>query len=442
MALTQLVAEGVGPFDRLELDLSDGAGKPHLGPHIIAGVNGSGKTTVLRAIAWALDEGKRGFPYTEWRSIVHGDGAYALARMNDGAVAAIWGTGLSDDATRFEDLVGRPSPSGGGSISIANGGVSRHQGNRECVEKLGTVASYGAMRTMAYLDRIQAEGRYEVRRNALAFNATIENNATQKWWVDAFTKEAIAHRKGEANGIHTETLKRFQNCVQQLIDRRVSVDVDIESPEPLPRFWLGKKALSLGQLPDGVRSTLGWIADYLRRQEIFAWEAGQPGLRKGILLIDEVDAHLHPKWQRHILPAMRAAFPEVQIIVTTHSPFVIASCREARVHVLELDEKGRATARPPIPAPVGQRIGATIKDIFGVSSDYDVETEAELNEWNDLERRRLRDGLSEVEAMRFEQLSTELAERSESLRVMIAKAPELTPGLTVAIASAIESYQK
>lgn len=40
MALTQLVAEGLGPFDRLELDLSDGAGKPHLGPHIIAGVNG------------------------------------------------------------------------------------------------------------------------------------------------------------------------------------------------------------------------------------------------------------------------------------------------------------------------------------------------------------------------------------------------------------------
>ena len=177
------------------------------------------------------------------------------------------------------------------------------------------------------------------------------------------------------------------------------MDVDIEGPEPVPRVYWGGQALSLGQLPDGVRSTLAWIADYLRRQEIFAWETGQPGLRKGILLIDEVDAHLHPKWQRHILPAMRAAFPEVQIIVTTHSPFVIASCREARVHVLELDEKGRATARPPIPAPVGQRIGATIKDIFGVSSDYDLETEAELNEWNELERRRLRDGLSEVEAI-------------------------------------------
>lgn len=105
----------------------------------------------------------------------------------------------------------------------------------------------------------------------------------------------------------------------------------------LPRIYWGGQALSLGQLPDGVRSTLGWIADYLRRQEIFAWETGQPGLRKSILLIDEVAAHLHPKWQRHILPAMREAFPEVQIIVTTHSPFVIASSREARVHVLEVD---------------------------------------------------------------------------------------------------------
>jgi DNA repair exonuclease SbcCD ATPase subunit len=72
MSLLRLVAEGVGPFDRVELDLSDGKGNPHLGPHILAGVNGSGKSTILRAIAWVFDWGQRGFPHDEWQHSVAG----------------------------------------------------------------------------------------------------------------------------------------------------------------------------------------------------------------------------------------------------------------------------------------------------------------------------------------------------------------------------------
>jgi len=60
MPIVNLVAEGVGPFDRLELDLSDGNGNPHFGPHILAGVKGSGKSTVMRTIGW-LNDGTRGF---------------------------------------------------------------------------------------------------------------------------------------------------------------------------------------------------------------------------------------------------------------------------------------------------------------------------------------------------------------------------------------------
>jgi hypothetical protein len=66
MPLTRLIAEGVGPFRTLDIDLSDGNGKPHIGPHILAGVNGSGKSTILRTIAWVLDRGVRGFQYGDW----------------------------------------------------------------------------------------------------------------------------------------------------------------------------------------------------------------------------------------------------------------------------------------------------------------------------------------------------------------------------------------
>ncbi len=72
MPLVRLIAEGVGPFEKLDLDFSDGNGKPHLGPHILAGVNGSGKSTVLRTIAWLLDRGERGFQYVEWWHMLMG----------------------------------------------------------------------------------------------------------------------------------------------------------------------------------------------------------------------------------------------------------------------------------------------------------------------------------------------------------------------------------
>src|ERR1700733_12998453 len=72
MPLVRVIAEGVGPFEKLDLDFSDGNGKPHLGPHILAGVNGSGKSTVLRTIAWLLDRGCFGLQNDGWAQALKG----------------------------------------------------------------------------------------------------------------------------------------------------------------------------------------------------------------------------------------------------------------------------------------------------------------------------------------------------------------------------------
>lgn len=78
----RLIAEGVGPFPALDIDLSDGKGNPHLGPHILAGVNGSGKSTILRTIAWLFDGGEKGFQYDDWSQLLWGrDYSRALVVM-------------------------------------------------------------------------------------------------------------------------------------------------------------------------------------------------------------------------------------------------------------------------------------------------------------------------------------------------------------------------
>ena len=53
-----------------------------------------------------------------------------------------------------------------------------------------------------------------------------------------------------------------------------------------------------------------------------------------MLLIDEIENHLHPTWQRRVIPALREYFPNVQIFATTHSPFVVAGLKAGQVHKL------------------------------------------------------------------------------------------------------------
>src|ERR1039457_3925569 len=102
---------------------------------------------------------------------------------------------------------------------------------------------------------------------------------------------------------------------------------------------------------------------------------------------------------------MRKALPEVQIIASSHSPFVISSCRDARIHVLTLDQRGVAHADPPQDAPFGESVTATLKDFFGVESRFDVQTERDLKVWDDLRREEAIGRLPQAKRKQLENLS-------------------------------------
>jgi predicted ATP-binding protein involved in virulence len=158
----------------------------------------------------------------------------------------------------------------------------------------------------------------------------------------------------------------------------------------------------------------------MMRQDLVRWDPSLAGKKPGLLLLDEVDAHLHPLWQRRLLPGMRQALPDVQIIATSHSPFVISSCPDSRIHVLELNSEGVARSRPPVDSPIGESVTTTLKEIFGVDSRFDVLTERELDEWNGLKRREASADWSEADQHRLANLTVTLSERSEELRSIVA----------------------
>jgi predicted ATP-binding protein involved in virulence len=450
MPLVSLIAEGVGPFKSLELDLSNGKGEPHPGPHILAGVNGSGKSTVLRTIAWVLDQGENGFQHEDWQQMLRGyETSRALLVIRpQGCDPYVWacskgrGDDVVDDLTEWAGLrlsasriARQPVDALAGTIA---GSIQDPNTNTTWLHFRGpdftdfgrnwgqfNFAAYSPSRSLRHLSAPDLSTRLsDAFHDCLAFESTVQNESIQSWLLSLYSKRAIARERKQTGEQYTRSLERFEAALRKIYDERVSFEVEIE-PRLQPCLRMLGHSLNFSQLPDGVRSTVAWVADFMMREDLVAWDPALGGRRPGVLLLDEVDAHLHPIWQRRLLPAMREALPDVQIVVTSHSPFVISSCPNSRVHVLDLDADGQAHVRPPVDAPIGDSVTTTLKGIFGVDSRFDIQTERELNEWYELEKRKQSGTLTTLETGRLNELTIQLGERSEELRALVATPREM-----------------
>lgn len=427
------IAEGVGPSEKLDLDLSGGHGNPHLGPHILAGVNGSGKSTILRTIAWVMDWPNWGFNHEQWRHFLSGRGEsralLVLKASHATPLVHACGEG-SRHLQNWVEVTALPTEvQPDAMVRQRRGGVDwLWWVPRDSVfaEKRRTgVAAYAPSRSLRHLDRPhRMDALADPFKNCLAFESTVDNESIQAWLLSLHTRRAIAKERGKSTESYERSLSRFEAALKLVCGEDVHSEVEID-PTLQPRLRVFGQSLNFSQLPDGIRNTVGWLADYMMRQDLMQWDAALNGKQPGILLLDEVDAHLHPRWQRTLLPAMRKALPDVQILVTSHSPFVISSCPGSRVHVLELDKQGRAHAEPPEDAPFGESVMATLKDIFGVSSRFDIRTAEDLAEWNNLKKKEVTGILSFEEQGRLDKLTTELSDRSEELRSIVGSPPTL-----------------
>ncbi len=97
--------------------------------------------------------------------------------------------------------------------------------------------------------------------------------------------------------------------------------------------------LNINQLSDGEKCLIAMVGDLARRLAIANRGLEDPLLGEGVVLIDEIELHLHPRWQRDIIPALKKTFPNCQFIVTTHSPQVISHVHPEGVFILERNEE-------------------------------------------------------------------------------------------------------
>jgi predicted ATP-binding protein involved in virulence len=123
--------------------------------------------------------------------------------------------------------------------------------------------------------------------------------------------------------------------------------------------------LDVTQLSAGEKALLTLVSDLARRLALANPEARDPRLGEGVVLIDEIDLHLHPRWQRMLLPSLERTFPNCQFIVTTHSPQVISDVKPECIYLLERTQEGEIIARRP-EASFGLDSNRILEDLMGV----------------------------------------------------------------------------
>lgn len=138
-----------------------------------------------------------------------------------------------------------------------------------------------------------------------------------------------------------------------------------------------KEELIVNQLSDGEKCMLAMVGDLARRMAIANPNIRDPLRGDGIVLIDEVDLHLHPAWQRHIATALEETFPNCQFLLSTHSPAILSQLEPNRIWILERVKRGVEARRPE--EAYGQSIDRIFEDIMSVSS-RPIEVEAQLSE--------------------------------------------------------------
>ena len=230
-------------------------------------------------------------------------------------------------------------------------------------------------------------------------------------------------------GIKTTDIRNFDPLSD---DDKPSFSAYREDPDSVPIF--------LGHLSSGTEGTLLWIR-WLALKLVHHYEF-QQGWEKmpAILLIDEIENHLHPTWQRRVIPALLEHFPGLQIFATTHSPFVVAGREAGQVHLLKRDENGLVTATTNTEDVIGWTADEILRNLMGVDDPTDNDTAEAAREF-----RRLRN-----EGPRSEpEQEAERQERMEELRRFLSR--ELLAGGAEAaqrelferqFAEALEKYRK
>jgi predicted ATP-binding protein involved in virulence len=384
MKITRVSLKNIRCFDELEIKL-------HGRSALIIGDNGDGKSTVIRSLAMGLcDDSSAAALFRE----LHGE-TVRKGSKSDGRIEV----DLRDRAREFRTVTEIKALK---TFERVRQDVSQRS-PRYLKMRQGTfpwdhifATGYGpgirVQGTADYDYYLTVDAVYPLFR----YDEPLQNpELVVRRLVDAARRNGGGARAGDT------VLTSIRTLLQKLLqlDHRHKVElthtgITVQGP------WGRSELSSLG---DGYRSTITWILDllswwFLRRSHV---PSKGPTDIQGIVLIDEIEQHLHPRWQRNIMRLLTESFPNVQFIATTHSPLVASGCEDIPVHRLQ---KGKDNTE----APFGW-LAEDVYEMMGLpSSRAKTFITDVLDQYRRLDEKRLRSRLSKGEQRRMRLLRSRL----------------------------------
>ena len=424
MYLSRVRIDGVKGFqgDRavdLELTRPDGT---HAGWTVLAGSNSSGKTSLLQAVAVALLTPAQAYglvpDLSTWRSAEPGLIELTLTGSPVEAVPTSQ-LDLLAAGTEVEVTCAWQLPPGGARMRPQvswgrqlRGGSGEAQDSPQLSDPAWEFALSGAIAGYGPYRRTNQSARPDGRAFLTLFDEEAALNEGIAWLVDA------DHRRLEGRPGAAETVAAVLGILgDELLPPGLRV-AGVSSDGLSVRGEHGE--FPLAGMSQGVRTAVALAVSLiweLVRDDPAAHLRRRDGrfavTRPGIVLIDEIDAHLHVTWQQRIGYWLKTHFPEIQFIVTTHSPYICQAADPGGL--VRLGSPGDGTAPAVADEDLYRRVvygsgdDAILSELFGLETPFSSEAEQLRRRAGDLEEAMLDGEATDAERAEFDELSAKLS---------------------------------
>jgi predicted ATP-binding protein involved in virulence len=330
---------------------------------VLVGENGAGKTSVLDAIACGLGPFLTAMPESKGKSLkksdvrVSSEGLTDYSRISIDTMSSLsWDLSIKGSAKQSAPLKGQS-----GLTEYSKSLVDNNS-------PYPLIVFYGTNRTISGSGKVsinpfskdQREDGYDGALDARINYLKIKN------WLSKVEVNELELRDSEKNTalIHPvkpfifEALRTMVPQAQNIMFDKISSDIKIS--------WQGEKdqtiSLNLEQLSEGYKSVVVLVIDLVRRAFLLNPKSESIFSVHGVVLIDEIELHLHPRWQQKIVNDLMLLFPNIQFVISTHSPQVLSSIYRDSIRVVDSTYKNAKFINE---STIGAESWRLLEDVLG-----------------------------------------------------------------------------
>lgn len=367
-------------FKDAEIDFDD-----HI--TLVVGKNGAGKTAILDAVAVSVSTFLLGIDGGVSRSILKDDARYEFHDLN-GTIdpqhqfpVSIESIGNCRNKEEVKWVRSLNSENGKTTIKGAGELISIAKKTQEMIMRgyqtliLPLISYYGTGRLYAQKkEKRNIKSLTEFKRQVgyVDCMAAESNEKLMLNWFQSQTLKSLQEQQKTGILERPLLLKTVEKAICRSFERisgarNASLIFDLDTHRLVLEFETADgdaQKFAMEEMSDGYKNTLSMIGDIAYRMAVLNPTLGDQVLEKtpGVVLIDEIDLHLHPQWQQTILSDLHAIFPEVQFIVSSHAPAVINSIPREQIRILD-----RGEIYMPAAQTYGRDANSILREVMQVS---------------------------------------------------------------------------